>query len=313
MKRQSVLLQGQPVGRIKAGWLLFKETWRFLMLDKELLWVPIITSLLNILLFGTVISLVVLALLGGSQGLAENDWFVYGFVFSVYVIGAFTLALAQAATAHTVYIRVHGGNATLGESLKVAFSHWFSLLIWSLITATVGVVLRWLADRSKLLGWIVIMLIGSAWSVLTYFVVPAMVIGKKSAFASIGDSTRTFKDTWGETLVSNISYGLIFLFLHLAAIFSVGGIAIAFMSVGFDNVAIAIILLLVPWFIIMAIISSAMNSVLRTLLYVYAREHVVPQNFNQELLEKMLARKETDTPPTPLPDLPAAVPQPSSN
>lgn len=308
MKKQPVTLQGQPVGRIKAGWLLFKETWRFLMLDKELLWVPIITSALNILLFGTLFSLLIIVVLGGGDQLLENDVFLYAILFAIYVIGAFTLALAQAATANTVYVRAHGGDATLVDSLKAAFSHWFSLFLWSCITATVGVLLRWLSDRSRLLGKLVAALLGAGWAVLTYFVVPSMVIGKQTAFSSIGDSAKTFKETWGETLVSNISYGFIFLLINLFGLLSFGGLAVFFVANGLEALAIVPLVCVLLWLLLVGILGSAMNSILRTLLYIYAREQVIPQNFNSELLEKMLAKKTPDTPipaPTASPIPPA--------
>ncbi len=285
-----VTLGGEPVGRIKAGWILFKETWRFLMLDKELLLIPIVTGVLNLLLFGVLITLIVLT----TDILAsENSLVSIGFLFLCYVIGAFTLALAQAATAHTVYTRAHGGDATLGESLKVAFSHWGSLFLWSLITSTVGIVLRVISERSEILGKIVAMIFGAVWAVLTYFVVPAMVISNHSAFQSIGTSARVFKQTWGEAFVSNISYGLVFLGLHLLAICSLGGLAFFFFASGIEILAFVSLGFLLVWFLVMGLIASAMSGILRTLLYIYATEQTVPTNFNPELLEKMLVRKNT--------------------
>ncbi len=46
-----VLLNGQKVGRFLASLHLFKETWRFLRLDPDILAIPFIAGLLNILMF----------------------------------------------------------------------------------------------------------------------------------------------------------------------------------------------------------------------------------------------------------------------
>jgi hypothetical protein len=54
----------------------------------------------------------------------------YLVLFFCYVAGAFSLALGQAAIVHTVYTRLRGGDATLGQSLRVAFSHAGSLFGW---------------------------------------------------------------------------------------------------------------------------------------------------------------------------------------
>ena len=281
-----VTLGGEPVGRIKAGWILFTETWRFLMMDKELLVIPIVVGVLNIILFGLLVLAVVM-----FSGLAESDAASLAFLFVCYVVGAFTLSLAQAATANTVYVRARGGDATLLQSLSVAWSHAGSLLLWSMITATVGLLLRIISERSELLGKIVAALLGSAWAVLTYFVVPAMVISKHSAFGSIGTSARVFKQTWGESLVSNISYGLVFLGLYLVVLVPVGVLAYLAMSANVPVLLFVSIGLLVVWFVLMSLVASAMSGILRTLLYIYATEQSIPANFNQELLEKMLARK----------------------
>jgi len=122
---KSIELGGRSVGRLKAGWILFKEAWRYLQSDKEIVAIPLITTLLNILLFGVLMTAFFFLVLSGSLSISnEGESFTVGeyfFIFCLYVIGAFTLALSQAGVANTVYVRAHGGDATLGDSLKVAF------------------------------------------------------------------------------------------------------------------------------------------------------------------------------------------------
>jgi uncharacterized membrane protein YeaQ/YmgE (transglycosylase-associated protein family) len=299
MAKQPVIINGQTLGRFGASWLLFKESFRFLRADKEMVWIPLITTVLNLLLFGLLVSAFVFLVYGGSLDAidAENEdspiWYVFAFL--CYVIGAFTLALSQAGITHIVYTRIRGGDATLGEGLKTAFSHWFSLLLWSIITSTVGMVLRMIAERSKMLGAIVAMILGVAWSVLTYFVVPAMVIDKHSAFGSISKSSAVFRKTWGETLVSNISIGLVFFIAHIVALFAMIGLVIA--TVTTESVLLGlfipvVIVAYMLWVVIAVLVQSSLEGVLKTLLYVYASENIVPENFNRELLEKMLSRKD---------------------
>ena len=302
-QKQPLELHGQPVGRLKASWLLFKEAWRFLKADTEMLWIPLITAVLNLLLFGTLIAGFGLLIMGGDITLSQegepSSTIELVFLFLCYVIGAFTFALSQAAITNTVYTRVHNGDATLLDSLRAAFSHWFSLLLWSIITSTVGLVLRVIAERSRLGIIIVAAVLGVAWSVLTYFVVPAMVIDKKSAFASIGTSARVFKMTWGETIVSNIGLGLALLVIHLGAIFSVLSLSFLCFAVGLELLVIPILIIYALFIVIMVLIQASLEGVLKTLLYVYAAEGVIPPNFDRELLEKMLARKDGSTPTPP--------------
>ena len=192
---------------------------------------------------------------------------------------------------HTVYTRIHGGNATLGQSLKTAFSHSATLFVWALITSTVGIILQNISQRSQLLGKIVAGLLGAGWAVVTFFVIPAVVITKKSAFDAIPHSLSTFRRTWGETLVSNIGLGVAFFLMYLVAIAAVVGLIIGGVQLGNSWLIIVAIVLGVAWIIFASLAQSALQGILKTLLYVYATEDRVPSNFNSELLEAMLVRQ----------------------
>lgn len=310
-KKEPIVLNGQRIGRLKASWILFKETFRFFKADKEMLWIPLIMGAVNILLFGGIVAVFVFAILGGNFQLSAegepSSSLELVFLFACYVAGAFTLALSQAAIVHTVHTRAHGGDATLIDSLKVAWSHAGSLFLWSIITSTVGIILRMIVERSRFLGFILALVVGVAWSVLTYFVVPAMVIDKKSAFGSIGKSGQVFKQTWGETLVSNFGLGLAFLVIHLLAFLSFIGLVIACAVINLAVLIVPLAVVYVIFIVIMGLIQSAMEGILKTLLYIYGAEGAVPENFNRDLLESMLVRKtapvtgqDVAPPPAPL-------------
>ena len=289
-----IFIEGKQVGRLKASWLLFKESWRFLSLDREMLWVSPITILLNLFLLGIIFGAVVIAIMASGTSSPDSQLpsgVPYIILFVCYVAGAFSLALGQAAIVHSVYTRMHGGDATLGQSLRMAFSHAGSLLLWSCITSTVGVVLHAISERSKILGTIVALFLGAAWGILTYFVVPAMVIDKKSAFGSIPRSALVFKQTWGETLVSNFSLGAVFFLAHFLVLLSFVGLSVVTLSARSIPLFILLCVFVVIWLVVASIVHSTLNAVLRTLLYIYATENVVPTNFNPELLAAMLQKR----------------------
>jgi hypothetical protein len=288
-----ILIGGKRVGRFRASFLLFKESWRFLRADIELLVIPLVMGVINVCLLGLFIG--VMAVVSQSQ---DNPIFTgdslnsldYLILFVVYVICAFTLALSQAAITHTVFTRIHNGNATLGQSIMVALRHSGTLLIWSLITSTVGIILKRIADRSALLGRIISGLLGAAWTIATFFVVPAIIIAKKSAVESIPYSITTFRQTWGETLISNITLGLFFFCAHFIALLSFFGMII--LGVQIENLLVIIIAIVlgISWLILASLAQAALEGVIKTLLFVYATETTTPLNFNRELLEAMLVR-----------------------
>lgn len=296
MSHAPIVLGGQKIGRFRASKLLFTETFRFFWADREMLWVPFLALIAQFFILGVAIVAVCIPAGMFAEG-AENVPLTvpeYGALFVLYVVSAFVLAFSQAVITHIVYTRIHGGDATLGDGIKVASSHMTALFVWACITSTVGILLRSIAERSQLLVKILVAVMGTMWSVLTYFVVPAIVIDKKSAFNAIGHSGNVFKRTWGETLIANISLGLVFAAFFFVLIFALIGVAV-FANVSFEFVLLGGGVLIVA-IILASLLSTVLESVLRTLLYVYASEHIVPQNFNQELLESMLGRRPVVSP-----------------
>ncbi len=293
MEKNVLVIEGRRIGRMRASFLLFTETFKFLWSDKEMLWVPILSGLTQLFLIGvlTVTVLIPFGFLGeggNTQGVQHTQGIEYLFIFVLYVISAFTIAYSQAIVTHIVYTRIRGGNATLWSGIATAGKHWMTLFAWACISSTIGIILRVIAERSSILTKIIVLILGSAWSVLTYFVVPAITIDNKSAFSAIGHSGTVFKRTWGETLVTNISFGLLFVLAIIVLSVIVVGMVIVTGAVSILFVCIPIILLAI---LICVVLSVVLNSVLRVLLYVYASEQIIPTNFNKELLESILSRK----------------------
>lgn len=296
MAKPPVIIGGQKVGRFKASWLLFKESWRFLRSDQEMLWVPIIVGVIQIFLFGVLVSMLLVSGLFFGETAIESDekvsWLGYIFLFLFYVLGALSIAISQAIITHIVYIRVHGGNATLRDGITAAGNQFGALFMWAIITSTVGMILRAIAERSQIIGRIVTYLMGAAWNIMTYFVVPAIMIQKLSAPQAVKNSGRTFIATWGETLVSNVTLGLVFLCAHVLVLLAMIGLAIVSASLGFSGMLLLWIGLYVLWLLLATLVGGVLQSILRTLLYVYATEQTTDTlDFNRDLLENMLVKK----------------------
>ena len=286
-----IIIGGQKIGRLRASFLLFKESWRFLKADKELLLVPIFSAVFSSVLIGLLTLLLITFSSSYDKLFTQNEGVGYPeyiFMFAVYVVSAFSLAIAQAIIVHIVYVRAHGGNATLGDGIIRAFSNWVPLLIWALITSTVGVALRFISERSALVGRIVAGLLGAAWAILPFFVVPILVLQKKTPLTAVSTSANLFKKTWGETLVANVTLGLVFMLAHLVVLASFVGLLIYGASSQNAILLIGSIVGVLVWLLVATLVNSALQGILKTLLYIYAAEDVVPENFNRELLESML-------------------------
>jgi hypothetical protein len=288
----------QKLSRFKASWLLLKESWRFLRADSELLLVPVVATILMVFLFACLIITVLLTgptLSNMSNSVAAVQGFL--FVTGSYIITAFVVALAQAMVSHTVHTRAHGSDAHFWQSFGVAVHRAPTLFVWALITATVGLVLRALSKRSQWLGQILAGLLGAAWGLMTYFVVPAMILDKKSAVSALKHSAAVFKQTWGESLITNISLSLIFLLMHLVVAIVAFGLIMLGISYAIPLAFVITVIVYVVWLFAAIAIEQVLKAIVTTLLYEYATTTTPPQNFNATLLGSILARQKPQVVP----------------
>jgi len=114
-----------------------------------------------------------------------------------------------------------------------------------------------------------------------------LVVENKNPFIALKESTILLKKTWGEQVAGNFSFGLIFLLLSIPAIvLIVVGIFSGSLAVIAACVGLAVI-----YFVILALIQSALQSIFQAAVYLYARDGKVPVGFEAELLgSAMVAR-----------------------
>jgi hypothetical protein len=131
-----------------------------------------------------------------------------------------------------------------------------------------------------LIGRIIMKLIGVAWALACYFVVPVLAFEDLTPFAAVKRSARLFKDTWGERVAGGFSIGAVFLVLMLPGI----GVCIA-MTVGFGVKGLLIGLpLLFLYLLILSVVSSAVQGIFNAALYRYACFKQVPPAFTPQLI-----------------------------
>jgi hypothetical protein len=164
---------------------------------------------------------------------------------------------------------------------------WPLIAGWALIAATVGFLLKMIEDRSEKVGQIVAAIMGSAWGLVTFLVVPILVVEQKNPFVALKESTKLLKQTWGERIMLNFSFGTIMLVLLLPA---VGVMYLAFMS----HSAVTMIVcgaVVVAYFILLSLVQSALEAIFQTAIYFYARHNLVPAGFDEGDLQTAIAQR----------------------
>lgn len=191
------------MGRIGRSFQLVGQSYRILMQDKELMVLPLISG--AIMVVAVVAMVLGLGLDGGRFERRGPELYVPLFLFYVvtYTIGIFF----QAAVVAGATERMRGGDPTVGSALSAAGRRFGAIVMWAVVAATVGVVIRVIHDRVGFVGKILAGLLGAAWSLATFFVVPVLVLEDHSVTDSFRRSVSVFRQTWGETVVGGTTLG----------------------------------------------------------------------------------------------------------
>jgi hypothetical protein len=285
----------KKLGKFSASFLMAKECWRLLMKDKEVLLFPIVSSATLILLLAALISS--LWLIMGPEALsallespeeelnqgAEAIYYVVLFVF--YLVSAFVTTFFNVGLTAVVYARIKGGDFSFMDGINSALNIIGKIFTWSIITATVGVILQLISNRSKWVGKFVASLLGGAWNILTFFIAPTLLLDKVSVKDSIKNSGLIFKKTWGETLITGFSLGIfnVFLFMAVVLTFAVLGSVIAALELGVIAFIIFAILFLLS-LLMLSVISTTLRAIYRVVLYEYAKDGILASGFTPELI-----------------------------
>jgi len=273
--------------------MLVSESWTILKHDKEIMWFPVLS---------TIASLVVIAIMGilfyiffifvmesNIDAFMDSEESVLLFdllpvlLFVSYTVLAYIVNFFQAGMFVIIHGRMNGSDLTFNDGIAGAQQVAGKIFLWSVISATLGVILDFISDRSKLVGNAVAALFGATWNTLTYFSLPALVISKTSVIGAFKMSAETIRNTWGETII--ITIGTAFFFNLIV----VAGMALGFfIMILIPNMASTFYILLLTSFIAVGIVTPSLEAVFKLALFEYARTGVIPKGFSQELIENAI-------------------------
>jgi len=221
----------------------------------------------------------------GNQA-AGKEILLVAILFAFYFVSYFVIIFFNSALVACTLIRFNGEQPRLSDGFGAAASRLPQIFAWALVSATVGVVLKIIENSSEKVGQFISGLLGLVWSVLTYFVVPVLVVEKLGPIAAVKRSAGIMRKTWGEGLVANFGVGLVmFVFFLLALIPAAIGIYLGgtMLIVG---VATTVVLVL-----LVSLISTAAHTIVVAALYQYAAQDRVPQQFDADTLRGAFATK----------------------
>lgn len=262
--------------RLKTGIVLTKESASVVQEHPQLLLFPIVSGLASLLF----IALLVTPMFGAavaSSGELPTSVLVAG-AGVLYFGLAFITAFFAAALVHQTRAVIGGDEPSVRAGLNGAWAVKGPLLVWAIISATVGLILDAIqGSNDSIIAQILSALVGVAWTLLTFFVVPVIVFENPSVRDMFSRSGETFKQTYGETPISlagttiiGMLCGSIVMLPGLGLLFGVGG------TVGLVGVPLA-----VAGIAVAQLVSTTLRGIVKTALYFYAAEGERPDGFEE--------------------------------
>jgi hypothetical protein len=271
------------VGRFGKSLALAKSSWAILRSDRELILLPFFSFLATLAVGATfVLPILATSHATGANGSSQSSFgpvqYILGFVG--YVVLAYITIFFNAALVSAADERMRGGNPTLGSALRGATSRAGQILPWAIVSATVSLILRSLQERGGIFARIAAGFAGIAWSLVTFLVLPVLVIEGLTVGKAIKRSSELFKRTWGEQVIANAGIGLV----GLAAV--IAGLPLLLLAAtGIGVLTVIGIVAFAAWVALVLCVTTALTGVFQTALYHYAANDMPPGAFATAELE----------------------------
>jgi hypothetical protein len=244
------------------------------------------------------------ALAGAGMNLSDKavESIAFVAVFVWYFLCTFVIVFCNAALISCAMQSFAGQPPTIGSGFAAAGKRLPQILGWSLVAATVGVILQalqsLLTDKLGFFGDLLAGIFSAVWGVATYFVVPVLVVDGVGPIKAIKQSSGILRRTWGESLAGSGGLGLVsFLFaLPLFALIVLGGMLAsgagsAGASVASGAVAGTVAAVAVVYVLALIVVFTALGSIFRAAVYTYATTGVTPSHMDAALLQSSFKTK----------------------
>ncbi len=283
------------MGKFSRSWELVKQSFTILRSDKQLMLFPVLSAVSCFVVTAAIATGGAFLLLparaaaiaaGERFNPNQSPMFLLG-MFTLYVVNYFVIVFFNVALVGVANSRLMGGTWTFKDGLGLAWERKGTILQWALVAATVGVLLRTLEERLGLIGRLIMRIIGIAWTLACYFVVPVLAFEDLTPIDALKRSSKLFHDTWGEKVIGGFSLSMVSLVLMLPGIGL--PIAAAFLA-GINGMMVGLILM-VLYFLVLSVFMSAVGGIFNAALYRYACFKQVPPAFSEELIASAWAPK----------------------
>lgn len=270
--------------KIRNGWELSKQSWGALRANPQLLMFPIISMIGMIIV--TILFLIPISATGIFQALTQegtvtNDvaGVIAAIVLFIYYVVTYTVIIfSNTALVGAAMKLLRGEPATVSDGIQIASARLGKIIVYAIISATVGMIARGIRDAGRDSKNVVVMilaaiiggLIQGAWNLLVFFAIPVLVVEDVGVVDSLKRSLELFKRTWGEQFTGSTAIGGITCLAYVA-VFIIGGL-IVFAAIATESAALIIgaIALVILAIVMLGLMQGAVNGIFQASLYKYA-------------------------------------------
>lgn len=262
---------------------LTRQSWTILKENRYLMAYPVV---------GIAAGVVPFAIMAAGVGfiVSDQNWIGWGLVVIGLYVVTLVNALVQAGLTVSAAAELAGGTSSLGHGLSSAVGRLGRLARWAFVSTVVSLLIGLLRGNND--GGIVAVIFRNVlaaaadvmWQLITFFVMPAMMLDDLGMIDAIKKSASTFKQRWGTQLSGGVRIGgmigLIAILPAIIAIVAGGFLATAgAWAVGVPLVIVGLVVLIVA-----GLILTAIRGVFSVVLYRYATQGVVEGGFTEDQL-----------------------------
>ena len=268
---------------IGRGWKMSKLSMSVVKKDPELM---VYMFLCGILSLGTMVAVSVPQILEhswtqSSDGQMSPAYMV--FTFAGYMTISIIVTFWNSAIIANAHIRLTGGDPKFNDGFSIAMKRIHIIILWGIIAGTVGLLLKMLSSAAKnqkggaeVLVMILQFIGATIWWMMTFFIIPHMIIEGQGIGDGLKSSKNMFFKTWGENVTSGLGIGMItFFFGFIIAIITIGLMVVLgpawWVALLVGGIAMTI---LIMW-------SSAAEQVAVAALYIYSKSGQMPQLYQE--------------------------------
>jgi hypothetical protein len=287
--------------RMSRSWEFAKISYSILWDFKSLLIFPIISSVAALM----VIASFVLPLWGtgtldhwlatssgesAEQASQADQIVMWATLFAFYFCNYFVIVFFNCGLTACAMKVVHGEAPTVGYGLNAAVKRLGPILAWAFVSALIGVLLRAIENANEKAGRFIAAILGAAWTALTYFVIPVLVMENLGPVDAFKRSVSVLKKTWGEAVMGNFSLGFLGFLVMLPVYFVL--VVLGFLTAGNPAMLYTVIGVGIVLLVLTAAANSAADVIFKALLYNYATDQPLPEFVDTDSFDRAFAAKE---------------------